>query len=207
MVMFVLIFIIVVMMFVLVIIVIMVMAMTVLILIVVIIMVMMLVLVILFIMVMAMTVLVLIVVMVMMVMMLGGGALYLVHQLVHQGHVLLQHLQKAGGVQLAHRGGDDVCMGIERTNQLHGGGHLLGADHVPFADHDGVGLLDLVHVKLTEIAHVHLAFAGVHHGGDDVDREGVAKALDGAHNVAELAHARRLDDDAIGMETVDNLLQ
>jgi prepilin signal peptidase PulO-like enzyme (type II secretory pathway) len=149
------------------------------------------------------TLTVVMVVMMVMVMCLGGG-LHFLHQLVHQRSILLEHSQKARALQLVDGSGDDVGTGIERANQICRLLHDLFACDVALADDHGIGLLDLVDVKLTEVAHLLFALLCIDNGGNDVERQRVAETGDRTDDVAELADAGRLDNDAIGMETIDN---
>ena len=76
------------------------------------------------------------------------------------------------------------------------------------AEDDGGGVLDLVVVELPKVLHVDLALGGVGHGDKGVEGDVVVvQALDGADDVRQLAHAGGLDEDAVGMELEENLLQ
>ena len=101
----------------------------------------------------------------------------------------------------------------------HGGGvlfpqhgrhfrQLLGIHARGAGEDDRSGEFHLVVKELAEILHVHLAFFRVHHGGEAVEGNfGGGEALHGANHIAELAHARGLDEDAVGGVLFQHLLQ
>ena len=94
-------------------------------------------------------------------------------------------------------GGDDDGVAVVRAQLFHRGGHLLLAHILGAGEDDGVGVLDLVVEELAEVLHVHFALGGVGHGDEAVEGHGrfLRRALHGADHVAQLAHARGLDDD------------
>ncbi len=93
-------------------------------------------------------------------------------------------------------------------DQGNGGVQLLLGDIAGAAQDDGRGGFDLVIVEFAKVAHVDLAFPGVRHGHGIAQLHGIAGDLpDGAQNIAELAHAGRLDQDTVGMVLLDHLRQ
>ena len=106
-------------------------------------------------------------------------------------------------------GGDDDGVAVVRAQLFHRGGHLLLAHILGAGEDDGVGVLDLVVEELAEVFHVHFALGGVGHGDEAVEGHGrfLRRALHGADHVAQLAHARRLDDDPVGVELLDHVVQ
>ena len=146
-----------------------------------------------------------IVIVVMMVMMFLGCRAYLLHQYVHQMTVRLERCQQLGAIQLLQRGGDKVGVIVERTHQFDSGLQFGRTCQVPFADNQGIGLLDLILVELAKVEHIHTALGGIYHGGNDIQLQGT-KALDRIDDIRQLAHTGRLDDDAVGVESLDDFL-
>ncbi len=149
--------------------------------------------------------------MMVMVLMLVGLVLgaHLFQQLVRQGH-LLDGGQDGLAVQLVPGGSDDGGAGVLLLQHGHGSlqlllGHLLGP-----GENNGAGGLDLVVVELAEVLHVDLHLGGVGHGDKAVELH-VRHVLHGVFHrhddVAELAHAGGLDEDAVGVELGLHFLQ
>ena len=148
--------------------------------------------------------------MVMMLMLIGFMLCpHLLQQLVRKGH-LLDGGEDGLAVQLIPRGGDDGGVGILFPQHGHGSlqlllGHLLGA-----GEDDGAGGLDLVVVELAEVLHVDLHLGGVRHGDEAVElhvRHVLYGVLHRHDHVAELAHAGRLNEDAVRVELILHVLQ
>ena len=119
-------------------------------------------------------------------------------QLMGQGVGVLNGLLNGFAVQLIPGGGDDDGFAIVLVQQGEAGGELFFAESVGAAEDDGRGMGDLVIIKFAEILHVHFALAGVGHGGGGVDDDAFHTGHSG-ENVAELAHAGGLDEDAVGL--------
>ena len=113
-----------------------------------------------------------------------------------------------GTVQLIPIGGDDGGGGILFHHQRHGGSQLFVAAFGGVAEDDAACILHLIAEEFTEVLHVHLAFARIHHGGIAVQLC-VFKIciLDGLDDVGQLAHARGLDENAVGGILLHYLLQ
>ena len=73
-------------------------------------------------------------------------------------------------------------------------------------ENDGAGVLDLVLVELGEVLEVNLALACIDNCYGSADLS-VLNLLDGCNYIGELADTRRLDDDAVGVESVDDVLK
>ena len=135
----------------------------------------------------------------------------LVSLMLHVLHLLLQRVAVHRGlylhaVELAPRRGDEAGGRVELAQKLARRDDLALGRGVGAAHDDDVRVLDLIVEKLAEVAHVHAAFARVHNGHFRAD----GRALDllhSARNIAELAHAGRLDDDAVGRVLVHDLLE
>ena len=70
-------------------------------------------------------------------------------------------------------------------------------------------MADLVIVELAEVLHIHLDLVHIGHGDKAVQLhvQMLSHALHGAGHIAQLAHAGRLDDDAVGVVLLHHLLQ
>ena len=124
----------------------------------------------------------------------GSGAL-------HGGHQLL-----AG--ELIPGGGDDGCGGIVLPQLLHSGIQLGLGNGVGSGQDDGGCGFDLVVVELAEVLHIHLHLASIGNGHGIAQGNLVIGHLpDGADDIAELAHAGGLDEDAVGMVGLDDIPQ
>ena len=159
-------------------------------------------------------VLVLVIVVVMMVMVLVlvlillGGLGLEVLELGGQRVAPLHRLEDLLAVKLRPRRCHDRGGRVLLAQQRHGGVELLGADALGAREDDGARVLDLVVEKLTEVLHVHLALVRVHDGREAVEHQLVGLyALHGADDVAQLADARGLDEDAVGVELLEHFLQ
>ena len=106
------------------------------------------------------------------------------------------------------RGGDD---GRFRVQLAHHGEDLVQAllAHVlRTAQHDAVRRFNLVHVKLAEVLAVDARLLGVDDRDAAFDHDVVGEhAADRALDVGELAHAGRLDQDAVGMELLQHFFE
>ena len=73
-------------------------------------------------------------------------------------------------------------------------------------ENDGACVLDLVLVELGEVLEVNLALACVDNSYCSADLS-VFNLLDSCNYIGELADTRRLDDDAVGVESADDVLK
>ena len=120
----------------------------------------------------------------------------------------LHRLEDLLAVKLRPRRGHDRGGRVLLAQQRHGGVELLGADALGAREDDGARVLDLVVEKLAEVFHVHPALVRVHDGREAIEHQLVVlHALNGADDVAQLADARGLDEDAVGVELREYLLQ
>ena len=142
------------------------------------------------------------------VVLLGLGAADHVSQLFGERVLLLHGFEDLCAGELVPRRRDDDGVLVVLTQQGHGGGQLLLGDGAGAAENDGGGGLDLVRVEFTEILQIDLALRGICHGDEAAERDALVRnTLYGADDVAELADAGRLDEDAVGMIVGDDLLQ
>ena len=130
-------------------------------------------------------------------------------QLVGQRN-LLDGAEDGLAVQYVPGGGQDGSVGILLPQQGHGGLQLLLAQLLRPAEDDRPGGLDLVVVELAEVLHVDLDLGGVGHGNEAVQLH-IRHVLDGVlhrhDHVTELTHPGGLDEDAVGVELLVDLLQ
>ena len=106
-------------------------------------------------------------------------------------------------------GGHDGGGGVLFCQQRHGLGDLVLAGGGGAAQDDAGRMADLIVVELAEVLHIHFDLVHVRDGHKAVQLHGqlLAHALHGAGDVAQLADARRLDEDAVGVVGLHNLLQ
>ena len=106
-------------------------------------------------------------------------------------------------------GGNDGGGGVLFGQQSDGVGDLFLAGVAGAAQDDAGRMADLVIVELAEILHIHfdLVHVGDRHEAVEQDGQGLGDALDGAGHVGQLAHAGRLDEDAVGVVSFDDLFQ
>ena len=62
-------------------------------------------------------------------------------------------------------------------------------------------MADLIVIELAEVLHIHFDLVDIGHGDKAVQqhRQGLGHALDRAGDIAQLADAGRLDEDAVGV--------
>ena len=106
-------------------------------------------------------------------------------------------------------GGDDGGGGVLLSQQGDGGSDLFLTSVAGAAQDDAGRMADLVVIELTEVLHIHLDLVHVGDGDKAVQDDGqiLGDALDGAGHVGQLADARRLNEDAVRVVGLDDLLQ
>ena len=106
-------------------------------------------------------------------------------------------------------GGHDGGGGVLFAQHCHGSGDLFLAGGLGAAEQDAACVADLVIVELAEVLHIHLDLVHIGHGDKAVQLhvQMLRHALHGAGHIAQLAHARGLDDDAVGVVLLHHLLQ
>ena len=130
--------------------------------------------------------------------MLAGGLLGQRGQLGHQAVFLLHRVQQLLAGKRVPRGCDDGGLFVVRAQQRHGGVQLLLGHILRAAQQDGAGVLDLVVVEFAKILHINPAFCRIGHGDKACKLHIGIQLLHGADHVGKLAHAGRLDYDAVG---------
>ena len=153
-------------------------------------------------------VIVIVMVMMMVFMLVLGGLGLQVCELGRERVAALHRLEDLLAVELCPGRCHDGRGRVLLTQQRHGGVELLGADALGAREDDGARVLDLVVEELAEVLHVHPALVGVDHSREAVEHQLIGlHALHRADDVAELADARGLDEDAVGMKLRQHLLQ
>ena len=118
----------------------------------------------------------------------------------------LESRQNLFAAQLLPRGGDDHCAGILPAQKLHAFSDLVRAHAAGTAENDAPGGFYLIVEEFAEIAHIHFGLGRVHNGAQRVDDQiGALHLFHGGHDIRKLSHARGLDQDAVGGETVHHL--
>ena len=121
----------------------------------------------------------------------------------------LDHLQHHLGGQLVPGGGDHAHAGMGLLDEDAALLHAVSREQLGAAEDDGIGGLDLIEEELAEVLHVHAALARVHHGGAAGDLQLGMLSLALFHrrdDLAQLANAAGLDDQAVGIVFLDQLV-
>ena len=139
----------------------------------------------------------------------GVGGLGLLDQLGHQVPLAVHHRHDLGPGQGGPVGGHDGGGGVFLLQQRHRGVDL-GLGGVAGAAQDQAGsMADLVVIELAEVFHIQLdlVHVGHRHKAVEGDGQGLGDPLHGAGHVGQLAHPRRLDEDAVGVVGLHHLLE
>jgi len=153
-------------------------------------------------------VIVIVMVMMMVFMLVLGGLGLEVLELGRERVAALHRLEDLLAVELCPGRCHDGRGRVFLTQQRHGGVELLGADALGAREDDGARVLDLVVEELAEVFHIHPALVGIDHSREAVEHQLIGlHALHRADDVAELADARGLDEDAVGVKLCQHLLQ
>ena len=109
--------------------------------------------------------------------------------------------------QILPRSRDDACVLVQAAQ--HGDGlvetllrALCGA-----REQDSACVRDLILEELAEVLEVHLGLERVNDGDEAVELNVKVRVLNRCDNVGELADAGRLDEDAVGVVLVDDVVQ
>ena len=130
-------------------------------------------------------------------------------QLGHKVLLLLHRSQDLPARKRRPVGGHNRGLRVLFADQRHGGRHLFLAGSPGAAQDNGVGMADLVVVKLAEVFHIQLDLVHIRHGGKTVQLY-LPLLCHGGHrpgHVAQLAHARGLNQNAVRRILVDHLFQ
>ena len=141
--------------------------------------------------------------------MLGVGLLSQLAQLLHEIVLSLHRGDNLRALEAVPRGRNNGRGGVFLAQHGHGGGNLFRVGALGAAEDDAAGVADLVVVELAEVFHVQLDLVHIRHSDKAVELDGqmLGHAFHGAGHIAELADARGLDKDAVGVVLLDNLFQ
>ena len=129
-------------------------------------------------------------------------------QLGGEGVLPLHGLEDLRAGDLIPRGGDDRGGGVLLAQHGDAAVQLLLAQPVGAGEDDGARVLDLIVEELAEVLHVDAALVRVDDGGEAVELEFIGlDTLHGADDVGQLADAGGLDEDAVGAELLEHLLE
>ncbi len=99
-------------------------------------------------------------------------------------------------------------MVIVLPQQLHGGIQLALRNRTGARQHDGLGGFHLIVVELTEVLHINLDLAGIHHRNGVIQHHIMAgDLLHSRFHIGQLAHAGGLNHDPVRMVLLDHLMQ
>ena len=150
---------------------------------------------------------VLIMVMVMVMMLVMRLVCDLLEHLGNQITAALHGREQLLAGQILPRSRDDACVLVQAAQ--HGDGlvetllrALCGA-----REQDSACVRDLVLEELAEVLEVHLGLERVNDGDEAVELNVKVRVLNRCDNVGELADAGRLDEDAVGVILVDDVVQ
>ena len=100
---------------------------------------------------------------------------------------------------------DKGCLGVVLTKLCHRRHKLLLVHALRMRQNNRRGTAHLVVKELAEVLHIHFALFRINDGGEAVELGiCVLHGRGGANNVGQLADARGLDDDAVGVVFVDD---
>ena len=147
-------------------------------------------------------------VLVMMVMMLVLVFLQFMLQLFFQKLCVFHGVKNLLAIQHIPGRGDDVCLRVQLAQERGCLRQLFLGCILRAAENDGACVLHLVAEEFAEILEVDFALLGIHNRRETVQPDVVAMQLfHSGDDVAELADAGRLDDDAVGMIGVQHLAE
>ena len=124
--------------------------------------------------------------------------------------VILHRREDRLAADVIPRGRDDARLRVVLAQQRDDGLQLLLAHALRAAEQNRAGVFNLVEEELAEVLDVHAALARIRDGHKAAHlglRDVLFHALDRADHVGELAHAARLDQDAIRVILVDHFAQ
>ena len=127
-------------------------------------------------------------------------------KLARKGVLLLHSGENCLAVKGVPRGSDDSRLGVMLAQKCYRLFKLFLVHTRRAAENDSARICDLVTVELAEIFKIYAALGGVGDGGEAVQHNLLGdNTLHGVDHVGELANARRLNEDAVGMEFVKHL--
>ena len=130
-------------------------------------------------------------------------------QLGHQITLAVHHRKDLLAVQLLPVGGHNGSGGVLFLQHGHSGGNLFFVGAAGAAQDNAAGMADLVIVELAEVLHIHLDLFHIGHRDKAVQlhRQLLGHALHRTGHIAQLAHARGLDQNTVGGILLHHLAQ
>ena len=161
---------------------------------------------------MVMLVMVVMVVMMLVLVLIGMGLVCLNglgQQLGHQITLAVHHRKNLLAVQLLPVGGHNGSGGVLFLQHGHGGSDLFFVGAAGAAQDNAAGVADLVIVELAEVLHIHFDLFHIGHRDKAVQlhRQLLGHALHRTGHIAQLAHARGLDQNTVGGILLHHLAQ
>ena len=125
----------------------------------------------------------------------------------HRGFTL-HCAQKLGTGQFIPRCGNNSSIGILLTQECYSSIQLLLADTIGAGKDNGCSGLYLVIVELTEVLHINLHLAGIHHrNGKAHFHLRTGNLFHSGHHIGKLTNTGRLNENSLGGILGDDLLQ
>ena len=125
-----------------------------------------------------------------------------------QSRLAFHGFQKLSTRQLTPRRGNDGGVGIMLPEHFYGLVQLGLGDRIGPGQNDGGSSLNLVVVELAKVLHIDLDLASIHHcHGEAQGNIGIGDLLYSGDHIGQLAHAGRLDNNAVRVVLADNLGQ
>ena len=109
--------------------------------------------------------------------------------------------------QVLPRGGDDAGVLVQAAQHGNGLVQTLLRALCGAGQQDSAGVSDLIFEELAEVLEVHLCLERVNNGDEAVELNVQMGVLNRRDNVGQLADAGRLDEDAVGVVLVYNVVQ
>ena len=106
--------------------------------------------------------------------------------------------------------GQNGCLLIVLAQHGHSRIELALLHFLCAGEQNGAGVFHLIIEEFTEILHINLALYGVYYGDKAVQLQfdtRILYTLHGGNHIGQLAHAGRLDDDAVGGVGIQHFLQ
>ena len=131
----------------------------------------------------------------------------LLHQFRHQVLTAFHRLHNLLALQLLPGGGDDGGVGVLFLNHGHCTGNFFLPAGIGAAQDNGIGMADLVVVKLAKVFHVqfYLVYIGHGHKAVQLHRPLPGNGLHRLGYIAEFAHAGGFNHNPVGLVLVNHL--
>lgn len=130
-----------------------------------------------------------------------------VQHLLHEVAAALHRLKQLRAGQFLPRGGDNARVRVQSAQH---GNRLVKTRRRALCragKQDCTGMGNLIFKKFAEVLEIHLCFECIDYRDKGVQHNVEMRILHRGNNVGQLADARRLDQDAVGMILLDNVMQ